>query len=91
MPYGFWLLVMVLLVVGFVLLFLRDSFRPMPHRRDDRDSKKADELIQNPSESENTQQPSELQVGEADAARRPRRFEPDSPVARPEQNRPGFY
>lgn len=91
MSNGIWLAVMILLGVGFILLLLRDSFKSVVLRRDDRDGKKAAELLRNPAAAQNDQQPAELQLGEEEEAKRPRRFEPDRPVAEtPVRQRPEF-
>ena len=49
----------------------------MEKRRDDRDSRKADELADEQNEKDESQQPAELQVGEEGEREDTSRYEPD--------------
>ena len=79
------------IVIGFLVILLKDG-PPQRKRRDDRDSKKADDIQRNPALENKTQQAAELQVGEEREAREPRRFEPDAKANQQwEQRNKGMY
>ena len=76
-----------LMVVGFIVLLLRDGIGPKV-RRDARESKKFPELQRDPAAVEKDQQAADLQVGQREAAAMPARFEPDNVAARHFGGRP---
>jgi hypothetical protein len=87
-----WIIVMVAaILIVFLVILLKDG-PPQRKRRDDRDAKKSDDIQRNPALEYKMQQPAELQVGEKEEAREPRRFEPDAQANQKwEQRNKGLY
>ena len=87
-----WIIVMVAaILIVFLVILLKDG-PPQRKRQDDRDSKKSDENARNPALETKMQQAAELQVGEEEEAREPRRFEPDAKANQKwEQRNKGMY
>jgi hypothetical protein len=79
MSNNIWLAVVLgLMCLAFVVFLWREG-TGFPARTDARESKKAEDTRNDPNILDTDQQAADLQVGEKDEIRNPRRFAPDQP------------